>query len=167
MHWFMQFCNFHRCTTMGVREEAADLVARGFMNKQDAGKLNFFALTQFFISSKYKEIEKSTDVNREMRFNMLVYPRELPDDKIQAIASDEQLLVQGVIDCFYLNEQGTYTVLDFKSDHVQNEQELIERYQDQLLIYARAVKAITGIPATLAYIYSFYLGKWIPVSMDQ
>lgn len=163
MHLFMQYCNFSHCTALGVREEAQDLVAKGFLSASDAEKLNFFALTKFFTSAHYHELNASSEVNRETRFNMLLTPDALQVKSLRAVTTKSQLLVQGVIDCFYKNKSGTYTVVDFKSDNVKSEQELIDRYADQLRIYQHAVYALTGVNATECYIYSFHFGKWISV----
>ena len=48
-------------------------------------------------------------------------------------------------------------VLDFKTDYVQNESELIERYTSQLNIYRQAIQKIYPDKKVKAYIYSFYL----------
>ncbi len=163
MHLFMQYANFAHCAALGVRSEAEELVLRGFISPQDAEKLNFFALTRFFTSERFREIEKSPDVRRETRFNMLLSPSEIPGKSILSIDTDAKLLVQGVIDCYYQNAAGKYTVLDFKTDRVDNAETIIERYREQLLLYRRAVKELIGVEASECTIYSFHLGKWIHV----
>ena len=51
-------------------------------------------------------------------------------------------------------------IVDFKTDTVNNEQELIELYTIQLQTYKQAMKKITDLPIK-TYIYSFSLSKYI------
>ena len=51
-------------------------------------------------------------------------------------------------------------IVDFKTDTVNNEQELIELYTIQLQTYKQAMKKITDLPIK-TYIYSFSLSKCI------
>ena len=78
---------------------------------------------------------------------------------------NEKILIQGVIDCFFENEDGTYTVVDYKTDRIKPGEEdvLAKRHADQLMYYCRAVEAMTGKRASEAYLYSFALNKAIKV----
>ena len=52
-------------------------------------------------------------------------------------------------------------VVDFKTDRVKNEQQLIDAYSEQLSIYADACSKIFSKPIVEKIIYSFHLGKSI------
>ena len=56
---------------------------------------------------------------------------------------DDGRIFEGVIDVAYLRE-GTWTVLDFKSDLSG---QLPSRYQRQLQWYAYSLQKLTGLPA--------------------
>jgi ATP-dependent helicase/nuclease subunit A len=73
----------------------------------------------------------------------------------------EELLVQGVIDLFFENEDGTYTVVDYKTDYVGGDDEtyLIEHHRSQLNYYIRAVEKMTSGKVSRAVIYSFSLER--------
>lgn len=75
---------------------------------------------------------------------------------------EETVLVQGIIDV-YFEEEGSLVVADYKTDVVEREEELIKRYKAQLEYYAEALEKLTGKPVKEKVIYSFYLGKEIPV----
>lgn len=78
--------------------------------------------------------------------------------------SEEEILVQGIIDAFFEEEDGLVLV-DYKTDRIPsgNPQELTEKYRIQLLYYQEALERMTGKKVKEKYIYSFYLKKEIPV----
>ena len=54
-------------------------------------------------------------------------------------------------------------IIDFKTDSVENEQELIDRYKIQLNVYRRAINVCYNKSVDEVYIYSFALNKMIKV----
>ena len=79
------------------------------------------------------------------------------------LAHDENVLVQGVIDCFYYNDDGEIILVDYKTDLVKDGDVLIERYRNQLDYYKLSLEIITGHKVKSCIIYSFALGKAIEV----
>lgn len=72
----------------------------------------------------------------------------------------EQVLIQGIIDVFF-EEEGEIVVVDYKTDALSSEKELIGRYQVQLDYYGEALERLTGKKVKQKIIYSFALGKEI------
>ena len=70
------------------------------------------------------------------------------------------VLIQGIIDA-YFEEDGEIIVLDYKTDRVQTEAELKDRYQEQLRLYTKALEQITRKKVKEQIIYSFILCKEI------
>ena len=83
--------------------------------------------------------------------------------KIYESKSDETILVQGIIDLYYISPKGEITLVDYKTDYVpeENENYLIEKYQAQLNLYKRALEQAMGKKVSKTYIYSTYLGEQI------
>ena len=73
---------------------------------------------------------------------------------------DETVLIQGVIDVFFY-EDGELVIADYKTDRVENADELIKRYRTQLDYYQRALEQITGVHVKERLIYSFALAREI------
>lgn len=73
---------------------------------------------------------------------------------------DEVLLVQGIIDVFFEEEDGL-VLLDYKTDKVFNEEILIRRYKTQLEYYSEALEKMTGKKVKEQIIYSFAMHKEI------
>ena len=109
--------------------------------------LDFKALQRFFESKLYTEMISSKRLYREKRFSV----SDILD------SSGESVLVQGVIDCFFENPDGTYTVVDYKTDRVHTARELVERHRDQISYYRRAVERMTGSRVSKCLLYSFAL----------
>ena len=77
----------------------------------------------------------------------------------------ELMLVQGIIDVWFAEEDGLVLV-DYKTDRItgpEAEQTLVERYRTQLDYYRCALEMSTGKKVKERYLYSFCLGKAIPV----
>ncbi len=157
MHMFMQFADYKNCEN-DCEKEADRLLSMGFIDKTQRGLLDTARLREFFSSEFYLSFKNSKKLYREQRFNLDLesFETELSGD----------VLVQGVIDLFYENDDGTYTVVDFKTDRVFGdgaEQLLIDRHKEQLMYYKRAVEEMTGQRVRDVLIYSFSLMKEISV----
>ena len=77
-----------------------------------------------------------------------------------AFPHEEIMLVQGIIDAFF-EEDGELILVDYKTDRVAGAQELRDRYQIQLDLYARALQQITGKRVREKLIYSVSLRETI------
>ena len=71
--------------------------------------------------------------------------------------------MQGVIDCFFENPDGSYTVVDYKTDRVRTGEELAERHKVQISDYRRAVERMTGKKVSRCILYSFALNSEVEV----
>ena len=158
MHLFLQFANYAVCEKEGCEKEADRLLETGFIDEEQRRLLDVARLDDFFGSSFYERIRNSKNIFREQRFNLEI------DSFGDTTLCD--ILVQGVIDLFFENDDGTYTLVDFKTDRVFGEDAesiLISRHSRQLMYYKRAVEDITEGRVKHTYIYSFSLMKEIEI----
>ena len=81
--------------------------------------------------------------------------------------TEESILVQGIIDA-YFQEGEDLVLVDYKTDRLRKGEEarLIELYRIQLKDYAAALERLTGRRVKEALLYSFSLGKEIPVCLS-
>ena len=77
-----------------------------------------------------------------------------------SIASEEIVLVQGIIDAYFEEEDGL-VLMDYKTDRVKSAHELVEKYKAQLDYYQKALEKVTGKEVKQKIIYSFHLGEEI------
>ncbi len=68
--------------------------------------------------------------------------------------------MQGMIDLFF-GDDVEIVLLDYKTDWVHNEEELVKRYQIQLDYYQEALEKSLGKRVKERLIYSFALGREI------
>ena len=103
-------------------------------------------------------------VSRELPFftelSRVEYNTELNKD----VYIDEKIRLQGIIDCFFEEEDGI-VLLDYKTDYVEEgyEDEIIERYRSQLKYYKDALEKITGKRVKESYLYLFGIDKGVLV----
>ncbi len=152
-HQFMQFCNFDHIEKNGIQEEAKRLLDIKMITEQQFKMLDFVSLNRFFESALYRKMAESKKLYREKRFSV----SDILD------AGGENVLVQGVIDCFFENPDGTYTVVDYKTDRVRTSDELVERHRVQISYYRRAVERMTGCKVSKCLLYSFALNCEVEV----
>ena len=71
-------------------------------------------------------------------------------------AAGEELLLQGVVDLWFEDEQGV-TVVDFKSDRIApgTEAEKAEEYRPQLTAYSKALQTILGVERVRTVLWFF------------
>lgn len=88
--------------------------------------------------------------------------RRLADGRPDAFVANDVVLLQGVIDCLFRDEQGL-VLLDYKTDTIDGpfadfaaaEPVLRRRYTTQLQLYARAVEAVWKTPVQEKVLYFF------------
>ncbi len=83
-----------------------------------------------------------------------IYEKAKGQDSLE----EDMLLVQGIIDVWFEEEDGI-VVLDYKTDKIRRMEELREKYHRQLDYYAKALERLTGKKVKEKIIYSFALGQ--------
>ena len=99
------------------------------------------------------EALKNGCLHREKQFVMGVPARETGD-----LNSDELVLIQGIIDAYFEEEDGL-VLIDYKTDYADSASELVTRYKTQLDYYERALTQILKKPVKERVIYSYRLGS--------
>ena len=142
--------------------EIKELIERLIMNKiiteKEAEAININKIYQFTKSEIWKEMHKAKQVEREKPFYINIPAKEIYEQNI-----NENILVQGVIDLYYIDENDNLILVDFKTDYVENknEQILINKYKIQLELYKKALESSIDKKVDKMYIYSTYLEKEI------
>lgn len=114
---------------------------------------------QYIKSDLYKALKKAKKIYKEKAFYMNTDAGKIYKEDIK-----DKILVQGVIDLYYIDENDNIILVDYKTDYVKNgEQELVDKYKNQLLIYKKALEEALEKKVYKTYIYSLYLGKSIEI----
>ena len=64
---------------------------------------------------------------------------------------------------YYINEKDELILVDYKTDYVKEEKELIEKYKVQLELYKKALEESLDRKVEKIYIYSTQLNKAIEI----
>ena len=83
------------------------------------------------------------------------------------IETDENILVQGIIDLYYISEDNKLILIDYKTDYVKKPEELINKYKTQLSIYKKALENSLNRRVDETYIFSTNWGQSLNVPFDQ
>ena len=101
--------------------------------------------------------EKTKQLHRERPFVMGVPVREIYPQMSSGIDTNERILVQGVIDAYFEEDDGIVLV-DYKTDRIPGgeagDRILIQRYKVQMDYYQTAIEQITGKKVKERILYS-------------
>ncbi|PKM84893.1 MAG: helicase-exonuclease AddAB subunit AddA [Firmicutes bacterium HGW-Firmicutes-11] len=132
--------------------EMKQMVEDGYLTEDEANLVDPDKILAFFRSPIGERARKAKKLQREIPFTMA------------HSMSTEEVIVQGIIDCYLEDEQGC-ALLDYKSNYLDDRQESLERiagtYRPQLALYRDALEEIRGIKVDEMYLYLFSLDKEI------
>ena len=157
LHQVLQYIDFERSETVeGVRAEISRLVEQQYITPQQGEAVDPAPIAAFFRSDLGQELLSSVSLRREFKFSILE-----PASRYYPQAGEgEQVLFQGVVDCYYETLEGI-TVVDFKTDRVTKRTvaERAEHYRPQLEAYSRALAEITGKQVIRRVLWFFALNQ--------
>ncbi len=131
-------------------------VHKKFMTQKEAEAINPEDILNYTKSDLFTQLKQAKQVYKEIPFYFDMDAKEIVKQEV-----DEKILVQGIIDLYYIDKENHMVLVDYKTDFVKQEEELIAKYQKQLEIYKRAIEEATGKKVDQVYIYSIYLQKMI------
>lgn len=143
-------------TTATLRREIDAFVRQGLLSREEAKMVYVPVLAAFCQSDIGRRMAESPELHREYPFTVLL----AGGDPLPETETGEQILIQGVIDCLF-REDDAWILVDYKSDRLETADAFRRRYAVQLALYKRAVEQITHRPVEETYIYSLHLQQEI------
>lgn len=143
-------------TTATLRREIDAFVRQGLLSREEAKLVYVPVLAAFCQSDIGRRMAESPELHREYPFTVLL----AGGDPLPETETGEQILIQGVIDCLF-REDDAWILVDYKSDRLETADAFRRRYAVQLALYKRAVEQITHRPVEETYIYSLHLQQEI------
>ena len=157
MHLIMQKLDFKKeCIKENIKDLIQELIAKDIITENEANYIKMEKIIEFGKSNLFKELQSAKKVFKEQPFYIYLNSNEVYNTK-----QNEKILVQGIIDLYYINENDEIVLVDYKTDYAQNGQELINKYKDQLNLYKMALEKSLGKKVSKTIIYSLYLNKEI------
>ncbi|MHA6483720.1 helicase-exonuclease AddAB subunit AddA [Paenibacillus sp. strain BS8-2] len=133
-----------------------DMIQRKLLTSMQAATIDAASVALFFQSEIGQRMRNAGWVRREVPFSsMLPASRVYAEQSVGSIGQ-EQILIQGVIDCLFRDDKGLVLV-DYKTDRIYMQQwaQAAERHRFQLELYADAIASVLGEPVTEKYVYFF------------
>ena len=142
-----------------VKATLDGMVKQGSLKQEERDAVNDTKLVKFFASGLGRRMCRAEDagnLRREQPFVIGLSAKELFPDSV----SEEIVLVQGVIDAFFEEEDGL-VLMDYKTDRIHEDAkaELTHKYQSQLKYYRRALEMLTGKKVKEVWFYAFGTGE--------
>lgn len=172
-HLAMQLLDFSKFDTEDVskiREEIKlqinSFVEKNIMSFDEIETININWIVKFIQSDIFKEIyiaNKSEKLFKEKAIDYNIKLKNLFKD--ENIEEDEKIMVVGIIDLFFENENGEIILLDYKTDYVtkENLEEVKARYKVQLDLYKSAIEDISGKKVTKKGLYLFGINEFVEI----
>lgn len=160
IHLCMQKLNIiqREYTVDDIKEFVQKLQKDNIISEKEYEAINIMKIYNFTKSNIWKELKQAKVVEREKPFYI-----NIPAKDVYGKDLDEQLLVQGIIDLYYIDKEDNLILVDYKTDYVENrdEQILINKYKMQLELYKKALESAMNKKVSRVYIYSTYLDRAI------
>ena len=171
IHYVMQRLNYDRVSTISeIKAQIEEMVLDNSLTEKEASTVWYKKIYNFFNSNLGKRLLKAYKderlVSRELPFFTELSSVEYKPELNKDVYVDEKIRLQGIIDCFFEEEDGI-VLLDYKTDYVEEEKvdEIIERYRAQLKYYKDALEKITEKRVKESYLYLFGIDKEIKVEI--
>lgn len=147
-------------TEQKLKDLIENLLFKKKISSVEAENIDINKILNFTKSNLWQEVKNSKLVEREKTFYTTVSVKDIYDNNV-----NEEILVQGIIDLYYINEQDELILVDYKTDYITEEKELIQKYTKQLELYKRALEEALYKKVFKVYIYSTCLNKEILLSI--
>jgi len=157
MHLILQKLDFKK-------EQNIDVLLKQLLNNNIIDELEFKniqvqKIEKFLDGFLGKRIQRAKEIHKEEPFYINLEANEIYDTKLK-----DKILIQGVIDLYFIDEQEKLVLVDYKTDYAETEEQLAKKYEVQLKLYKRALENALNKKVDEVYIYSTYLDKEIDIA---
>ena len=161
MHLCLQKLNYKEEYNLEkLKNMVNNLVNKEIILPKEAESVNYNKILAFLSSNIWKEMQTAKVVEQEKAFYL-----NLKANEIYQNDAEDEILVQGIIDLYYITNNDELVLVDYKTDYVENnnEQSLEDKYNIQLEIYKKALEESLNRKVDKVYIYSTWLNKEIEI----
>lgn len=115
---------------------------RNIISKTEAKSVDIDMLYKYTKSSLWQELKKAKEIHKETPFYINIPAQTIYD----GAEENEMILVQGIIDLYYIDEKENLILIDYKTDYVPNGDvsKLERKYKVQLDLYKKALEEALG-----------------------
>ena len=152
-HTVMEEIDFEKAVKSGneyISKAVDDLVERGIITEEEGAAVDKSKIVAFFESDIGKRASSANVVNKEESFIMNWYKEDTPT------------IVQGVIDCWFEEDDGI-VVVDYKTN--KNTEGIEELYREQMHLYSEALQRATSKRVKETWLYLFSENRGLKIDL--
>lgn len=127
-------------TIQDLIEFVQHLCERSIISDMEAKSIDINILYNYTKSPLWQELKYAREIYKEQPFYINIPAKEIYEEAEEK----EKILVQGIIDLYYIDKDGKLVLIDYKTDKYGTSIELEEKYKLQLELYKRALEDATG-----------------------
>lgn len=154
IHKFMRYFDF----SASPETELKRLREEEYLTDEEADVIPLDSIDSFKKSDLFSMIMSSKKIWKEKelmtKLPSTIYDKEAPNGS--------EIIVQGALDLLLEDDDGL-TIIDYKTDAVEDINELKDRYQEQLKIYMMMASKCFEKPVKNMYIWSFSLSEMLEI----
>ena len=118
------------------------LVESEILTQNEADSIDANVLYQYTKSQLFNDLSKAKEIHKEQPFYINIPAKEII---LETNETQKNILVQGIIDLYYIDKDDNIVLIDFKTDYVSgNPEHILEKYKVQLEIYQKALEQALG-----------------------
>ncbi|MCQ2420707.1 MAG: UvrD-helicase domain-containing protein, partial [Clostridia bacterium] len=158
-HLFMQYVRYENCVSEELLlQELERLVQEQFLRPEQAAAVDLRRIQTLFSSEFGKRILRAKNLQREFKFSVME-----DAGRFFPACQSEKIMLQGVVDCFWIEDDGI-VIVDYKTDFIKNDlPEKVEKYRPQVTAYASALGRIFNCPVKEVFLYFFSAGQAVEI----
>ena len=134
-----------------IIEFVSKLLKDGIISEVERQAINIDVLYKYTKSELFTSLRSAKEIYKEQPFYINIPAKDVYDD-----ANDEMILVQGIIDLYYINDKNELILVDYKTDYIPKGKtvNLEEKYRVQLDLYKKALENSLKRKVDKAMIYA-------------
>ena len=146
-----------------IQDLIEELRTKEIISSTEADCIDANRLLGYTRSNLWQELKEAKEINKEKAFYINVKASKLYNNISKEM--DEDILVQGIIDLYYIDKNDNIVLVDYKTDYVEKGKEelLVEKYKEQLNLYKEALEKSLNTKVKNMGIYSLYLNQFIQI----
>lgn len=128
-----------------IQNMILNLVEKEIITQNEADAIDVNLIYQYTKSQLFEELRQAKEVHKEQPFYINIPAKDVVSE---AENSKKNILVQGIIDLYYIDKNDNLVLIDFKTDYISNEpnakEKILDKYRVQLEIYKTALEQALG-----------------------
>lgn len=160
IHLILQKLDFRKSYDKKEFEDFIEnLQKKNLITKEQKETIDKEKIYNMINSEFIKSIKDAKEIHKEVPFYTYANTKEIYNTE-----NSENILVQGIIDLYYINKNDEIILVDYKTDYTKDSaEELVKKYEVQLKIYKKALEESLNKKVKKAFIYSIYLNQKIEI----